>query len=432
MDPTYTPEAETFRQKIQAFLAEKLPANWQGMGAFSSDERRRFIAEWRSVLADEGLLAVAWPRAYGGGGLTLAERTVVAEELAKAGVPAGNDNDIFSIGMIGHTLIEWGTEEQKAHFLPRILDGSDVWCQGYSEPNSGSDLASLATRAVLDGDEWIINGQKIWTSQGHNANWIFVLCRTSPDRVKQAGISFLLCPIDQPGIEVRPIVNAAGHHDFNEVFFTDARTPRENVVGGVDNGWAVANTLLAYERGDDATTTSIRYGDELRRLIAVARANGRVVDPVIRQRLAAAHTTVEIMRYLGLRVVTSALNGYHQGPESSLNKLLWSEYHKRLTELALDIIGADSTIPSGRDAAPIPRLAGSPTSWAPAPARSIRAVRRSNATSWGNGCWAFLGNHGPTPAPGTRPSGPESSRVPRGTQRAEEQPLNFRRNYAPA
>jgi alkylation response protein AidB-like acyl-CoA dehydrogenase len=134
---------------------------------------------------------------------------VVAEELAKAGVPAGNDNDIFSIGMIGHTLIEWGTEEQKAHFLPRILDGSDVWCQGYSEPNSGSDLASLATRAVLDGDEWIINGQKIWTSQGHNANWIFVLCRTSPERVKQAGISFLLCPIDQPGIEVRPILNAA-------------------------------------------------------------------------------------------------------------------------------------------------------------------------------------------------------------------------------
>ncbi len=351
MDPRYTPEAEAFRQKIQAFLAEKLPTNWQGMGAFTVEERRTFIAGWRQTLSAAGLLAVAWPTEYGGGGLTLAERTVVAEELAKAGVPAGNDNDGFSIGMIGHTLIEWGTEEQKKHFLPRILAGDDVWCQGYSEPNSGSDLASLATRAVLDGDEWIINGQKIWTSQGHNANWIFVLCRTSPERVKQAGISFLLCPLDQPGIEVRPIVNAAGHHDFNEVFFTDAHTTRENVVGGVDNGWAVANTLLAYERGDDATTTAIRYGDELRRLTAVARANGKVEDPVIRQRLAWAHSKVEIMRFLGLRVVTSALNGYHQGPESSLNKLLWSEYHKKLTELALDIIGADAMAPSGRDAA---------------------------------------------------------------------------------
>jgi alkylation response protein AidB-like acyl-CoA dehydrogenase len=351
MDPTYTREAEAFRQKTQAFLDEKLPTNWRGMGAFSPEERKTFIAEWRSMLADQGLLAVAWPEKHGGGGLTLLERTVLAEEFARAGVPAGNDNDIFSIGMLGHTLIEWGTEEQQAHFLPRILDGSDVWCQGYSEPNSGSDLASLSTRAVLDGDEWVINGQKIWTSQGHNANWIFVLCRTDPEARKQAGISFLLCPLDQPGIEVRPIVNAGRHHDFNEVFFTDARTAKENVVGGVDNGWAVANTLLAYERGDDATTTGIRYGEELRRLIEVARQKGRLTDPIIRQRLAWCHSKVEIMRFLGLRMVTSALGGYHQGPESSLNKLLWSEYHQKLTELALDIIGPEAMTPSGRDAA---------------------------------------------------------------------------------
>jgi len=351
MDPNYTPEAEAFRQKIQAFLAENLPSDWTGMGILAPEERQNFIADWRTKLAGAGLLAVAWPVEDGGAGLSLLERTVLTEELAKAGVPAGNDNDGFSISMLGHTLIEWGTEEQKKRFLPRILDGTDVWSQGYSEPNSGSDLASLATRAMLDGDEWIINGQKIWTSGGHRANWIFVLCRTDPTVRKQAGISFLLCPLDQPGVEVRPIVNAAGHHDFNEVFFTDARAAKDNVVGGINNGWAVANTLLAYERGDDATVTGIRHAEELDRLIAVARQKGRLDDPGIRQRLAWCHSKVQIMRYQGMRLVTNALNGYQQGPESSLNKLLWSEYHQKLTELALDIIGAEAMTPSGRDAA---------------------------------------------------------------------------------
>jgi len=351
MDPTYTEQADEFRFRIREFLAEHLPSDWSGMGALGPDERRDFIAHWRPTLHANDLLAVAWPERYGGAGLSLLERTVLAEEFAVAGVPTGSDNDVFSIGMLGHTLIEWGSEEQQQHFLPRILDGTDVWCQGYSEPNSGSDLASLATRAELDGDEWIINGQKIWTSQGHNANWIFVLCRTDPGVRKQAGISFLLCPIDQPGVEVRPIVNASGHHDFNEVFFTDARTERGHVVGGVNNGWAVANTLLAYERGDDATITGIRHGDELNRLIAAARERGKLDDPVIRQRLMRCWSTVQIMRYQGMRMVTDALNGYHQGPESSLNKLRWSEYHQGLTELALDILGPDATAPSGRDAA---------------------------------------------------------------------------------
>ena len=351
MDPNYTTEAETYRSKVKAFLANNLPANWSGTGALSPDEREAFMETWRPTLVKHGLLAVAWPEKFGGSGLSLMERTVLAEEFAKAGAPVGNDNDIFSIGMLGHTLIEWGTEEQQNHFLPRIINGDDVWCQGYSEPNSGSDLASLATKAELDGDEWIINGQKIWTSQGHNANWIFVLCRTDPTVRKQAGISFLLCPIDQPGVEVRPIVNASRHHDFNEVFFTDAVTAKENVVGGVNNGWAVANTLLAYERGDDATMAGIRHGEELQRLIGYAKETGAIDDPLIRQRLAWCHSKVEIMRFLGMRMVTNALTGYTQGPESSLNKLLWSEYHQKLTELAVDIMGAEATAPNGRDAA---------------------------------------------------------------------------------
>jgi len=347
----YTPEAEQFREKIQAFLAEQLPSNWAGTGSLSPEDRATFVARWRSTLAENNLLAVAWPQEFGGAGLSLMERVVLAEEFATAGVPLGGDNDGFSIGMLGHTLIEWGTPEQQHHYLPRIINGTDVWCQGYSEPNSGSDLASLATRAVLDGDEWLIDGQKIWTSQGHNANWIFVLCRTDPSVRKHAGISFLLCPMDQPGVEVRPIVNASGHHDFNEVFFTEARTAKANVVGGVNNGWAVANTLLSYERGDDATVVGIRLGEELDRLVEAARERGRLEDPNIRQRLAWAYSKTEILRYMGLRTVGRSLGGYSQGPESSLGKVLWTDYHKKLTELALDIIGMDATAPSGRDAA---------------------------------------------------------------------------------
>ena len=347
----YSPEAAKFRAKVKTFLSGNLPTDWNGMGNFTKEQRATFVQDWRKILADNQLLAVAWAPAYGGAGLSQLERTILAEELAAVGVPSGSDNDPFSIGMIGHTIIEWGTEEQKQHYLPRILDGTDVWCQGYSEPNSGSDLASLATRADLDGDEWVINGQKIWTSQGHNANWIFVLCRTDPTAVKHAGISFVLCPIDQPGVEVRPIVNASGHHDFNEVFFSDARTSKENVLGGVHNGWAVANTLLAYERGDDSTTNGIRYGDEWTRFVGAAKQNGKISNPVMRQRFAAAYTTTQIMRFMGLQTVARSLQGYSQGPESSLNKLLWSEHHQRFTELAMDVVGMDATAPSGRDSA---------------------------------------------------------------------------------
>ncbi len=175
-------------------------------------------------------------------------------------MPTSGANDGFSIGMVGNTILVWGTEEQKAYYIPRILDGVDVWCQGYSEPDAGSDLANVGCRAELDGDEWVINGQKIWTSQGHTANMIFCLARTSPDNPKHAGISFLLVPMEQPGVELRPITNMVGHDHFNEVFFSDARCPKENVLGEVNNGWAVGNTLLGFERGAAATITSLSFG----------------------------------------------------------------------------------------------------------------------------------------------------------------------------
>ena len=348
MDVRYPPEAESYREKVQAFLAEHLPPNWKGIGALAGDDFRQFVSDWRKVLADNGYLAVDWPKEYGGAGLTALESVILAEEFTKAGVPQGGPNDPFGIQMLGNTMIQWGTDEQKHHFLPRILSGDDVWCQGYSEPNAGSDLANLGCRAALDGDEWIINGQKIWTSAGHLANWIFVLCRTDPGAPKHRGITFLLCPMDQPGVEVRPIRMISGESEFNEVFFTDARTEVSNVLGGVNNGWAVAMTLLGFERGEAAATLPIEFRAELDRLLALAKEHGATRDPRIRQRLAWCYSKVEIMRYLGYRVLTGFVAGAAPGPESSISKLYWSEYHQKATELAVDILGMQALVPTGR------------------------------------------------------------------------------------
>jgi alkylation response protein AidB-like acyl-CoA dehydrogenase len=348
MDVRYPPQSEVYREIVQAFLAEHLPAGWKGIGALGGDDFRRFVADWRKVLADNGYLAVSWPQEYGGAGLTPLESVILAEEFTKAGVPQGGPNDPFGIQMLGNTMIQWGTDEQKQHFLPRILSGDDVWYQGYSEPNAGSDLANLGCRAALDGDEWIIDGQKIWTSAGHLANWIFVLCRTDPAAPKHRGITFLLCPMDQAGVEVRPIRMISGESEFNEVFFTDARTAAGNVLGGVNNGWAVAMTLLGFERGEAAATLPMEFRAELDRLLELAVDHGAATDPRIRQRLAWCYSKVEIMRYLGYRVLTSFLSGVTPGPESSIAKLYWSEYHQKATELAVDILGMHAMVPTGR------------------------------------------------------------------------------------
>ncbi len=348
MDLAYPPEAATFRVRMREFLAEHLPPDWRGIGALDHDEARIFTQSWRAALHANGLLALNWPKEYGGAGLTPLESVVLAEEFARAGVPAGGPNDGFGIAMLGNTLLRWGTEEQKLHYLPRILSGEDRWCQGYSEPSAGSDLGNLGCRAVLDGDEWVINGQKIWTSAGHLANHIFVLARTAPDAAKHRGITFLLVDMRQPGVEVRPIRMMSGESEFNEVFFTDARCPKGNVVGEVIGGWAVAMTLLGNERGAGAAVTGIGFRRELDKLVALAVERGLTADPLVRQRLARAHTKVEIMRYSGYRTLTGFLHGRPPGADGSIGKLFWSEYHKESTELALDLLGADATVPVGQ------------------------------------------------------------------------------------
>ncbi len=348
MHPAYPPEAAVYRTKVQAFLAEKLPKNWGGTGQLEGEELEQFVTQWRAILATAGYLAPNWPVEYGGAGLTALEQVILAEEFARAGVPSGAPNDVFSIQMLGNTLLRWGTEEQKKHYLPRILAGDDVWCQGYSEPNAGSDLSNVGLKAELDGDQWILNGQKIWTSAGHLADHIFTLARTDPDAPRHKGISFILVDMRQPGIEVRPIKMITGESEFNEVFYTDAVAPKGEVIGGVNNGWAVAMTLLGFERGEAAAVSPIRYQAELDRLLLMAKERGVNTDPLIRQRLAWCHSKVQMMRFLGMRTLTQFLQGHQPGPDAAIGKLFWSEYHKVVTELAMDMMGADAMVPTGR------------------------------------------------------------------------------------
>jgi alkylation response protein AidB-like acyl-CoA dehydrogenase len=335
---------------VRQFLADNLPSGWAGIGAIESPaEADAFLADWRARLAANGLLGITWPVEYGGGGRDKAHQVVLVEEMARAGVPAMGYNDTFSIKMLGNTLLRWGTDEQRRHFLPRILNGDDRWCQGYSEPGAGSDLAGLRCAARRDGDVWVVNGQKIWTSRAREANWIFVLTRTDPHPAKpHRGITFLLVPMDQPGVDVRPIRALSGESEFNEVFFTDAVTAAEHVVGEVGGGWAVAMTLLGLERGEEAATNPILFRAELDRLLAMATERGATRDPVIRERLADAYVRCEIMRFLGQRILHQVLVSGTLGPEASISKLYWSEYHRRVTQLALDVLGAEAMVVEGR------------------------------------------------------------------------------------
>ncbi len=344
------PSGEAFRDHVRAILAEELPADWKGLGAIEDRaEADAFVESWRETMLRRGLLGIQWPVEYGGAGLTKLEQIILVEECARAGVPFMGYSDTFGLKMLANILLYFGTETQKQRFLPPTLNGEIRWCQGFSEPGSGSDLASLSTRAELDGDTWVLNGQKLWTTRAREANWIFVLARTNADAPKNRGISFLLVNMDQPGIEVRPIKAMSGESEFNEVFLNDVTTPAENVVGGVDNGWAVATTLLGFERGEEAATNPILFRAELDRLMALAAERGAARDPLIRQRLAELYIRVEIMRYLGDKIIAGVLAGDGRlGPEASISKLFWSEYHKDVANLALDILGPAGQIVEGR------------------------------------------------------------------------------------
>ncbi len=344
MDLSYPPEAEEFRTEIRAWLEENLPDGWFDEGfEMTPEEKKAFNEQWPSKLHEGGWICATWPEEYGGKGLTTMQGVVLAEEFANAKAPMRAD--FFGDTLVGPTILMNGTEEQKKFFLPKILDGTMRWCQGFSEPDSGSDLASLKTTAVQDGDEWVINGQKVWTTQAQFADYCFVLARTDPEVKKQAGISYLLVPMDQDGIEVRGITQPDGTAEFNEVFFNDARCPIDNVVGGINNGWKVANDTLGFERGMSATTGYRRFAEEYRLMVEKATQNGAIEDPLVRQRLMRYYTKIQILRINGLRSLTATVNKKKDFAVTVLgvtNKMFWSEMHRDAMELALDIWGAEA------------------------------------------------------------------------------------------
>jgi alkylation response protein AidB-like acyl-CoA dehydrogenase len=341
-------EGPDFRESVRRFVADLVPAGWRGIGALADDAHAAFRERARAALAERGWVAPAWPVEYGGAGLGAAELVVLVEELTGAGVPFGSDNDAFGISMLGNTMLRWSEPDLLRRFLPRIVSGEYVFAQGFSEPGAGSDLASLALRAEPDGDRWVLNGQKLWSSGAHRANWMFVLARTNTTVAPHRGISMLLVPLDQPGIDIRPIRNITGDADFNEVFFDDASTERGLVVGEVDQGWAVAMTLLGFERGETALHAPIRFRNELNRLVALVGERGLDTDPDVGRRLAWCHVQVEQLRCHGMRTAGRLIAGQEPGPDAAAFKLLWSEYHRVATELAVDVLGLDALTPSGR------------------------------------------------------------------------------------
>ena len=347
MDLTYPPEAESFRKEIRTWLEENLPAGWFEPGfSMTTDERQEFNETWTKKLFAGGWICAGWPVEYGGKGLSLMDQVVLNEEFAKANAPLRAD--FFGDTLVGPTILQWGTDEQKKEFIPGILNGSISWCQGFSEPNSGSDLASLKTSAVLDGDEWVINGQKVWTTQAMHADYVFLLTRTDPNAPQHAGISYMLVPMHQDGVEVRPITQVDGSAEFNEVFFTNARCPKDNVVGGVNNGWKVAMTTLGFERGSSSTTGYRRFLKEWEFILKEARRVHKSDDELVRDALIQAWSKVKIMQINGYRSLTDALNNTHNAALlGACNKMFWSEAHRASTDLAIDIVGMEAQILTG-------------------------------------------------------------------------------------
>ena len=348
MDLRDRPEDEEFRKEVRAWLAGHVTGEFAALGGRggSGDETFGFEVrlEWEKVLAADGWTGSGWPVECGGRGASIAHQVIFNEEYVRARAPGRVS--ILGEGLIGPTIIKYGTPEQKARFLPPILAGTELWCQGYSEPGAGSDLANVQTKAQLDGDEWVVTGQKVWTSLAHQADWCFVVCRTEPGSLRHKGLSYLLVPMDQPGVDVRPITQLTRTSEFNEVFFDGARTKREHVLGEVGDGWRVALATLAFERGVALLGHQVSFRRELDRVFDAARANGAAADPVMRQRLARAFADLEVLRFNTLRSL-SGFDGPVAPPEASIIKLYWATWHRKLGELAIDVEGPAGLVTRG-------------------------------------------------------------------------------------
>lgn len=359
MKVSFGPRGEAFRSEIRAWLASNLPSEW-GTPAFTPTRDEAQWYEWRrgwdQKLLEAGYACPHWPKVYGGQGLGLLELTILYEELGRVGAPEPVNH--AGKNLLGPILMQYGTPWQQQRFLPGILHDKEIWCQGYSEPGAGSDLASLRTRAVPDGDTWVINGQKIWTSGAQHADWCFCLARTDVEAPKHRGLTLLLVPMRQPGITVRSVRQITGDFRFNELFFDAARTAKENVVGQVNDGWNVAVSLLAHERGPIAIMRENLVRRDLYQLIEYAGQVPRGCytrasdDPYLRHRLAQAVIDLENLRLTNYRYLSRYLKGERPGPEGSVTKICWSELFQQVAELTLEVMGPLSDLGSGAEGAP--------------------------------------------------------------------------------
>lgn len=346
MDLKLSADLEQYRSDVRNWLEMNIPVGW-GTDAFKlsddNNEKEQFLREWELKLYNAGYNGITWSKEYGGQGLSDIHQTIFNEEAGKLNAPIGLNG--LGKSLLGPTLLVYGSEEQKKRFLTPILKGEEIWCQGFSEPNAGSDMASLQTRAVLEGDEWVINGQKVWTSRAHYADWCFVLARTDLDAAKHKGITFFLVPMTSLGITVRPIVQIDGNVHFNEVFFDNVRIPADSYVGKLNDGWKVAMTTLGFERGTMSLGRQAVFQQEFNHLARLAcevkLSDGKLVkeDPYFRQKMAEMYGEIRIFRYHGLKTISQLMNDGKLGPEASLQKLFWSSMHVRLGKLAMEVLG---------------------------------------------------------------------------------------------
>jgi alkylation response protein AidB-like acyl-CoA dehydrogenase len=347
MDFNFSEIDEAFRKEFRSWLEANLPNDHRKSDfpiEFFADEEgeqwQKRVA-WHKQMHSGGWVAIHYPKEYGGRGASLTQQLIYDEELARAGAPSLVNAQ--GIALVGPTLMHWGTEDQRQRHLPKMLSAEEIWCQGYSEPGSGSDLASLQTRAVEDGDYFVVNGQKVWTSDAHHADWCFLLVRTDPDAPKHKGITYLLVDMHSPGVTVRPLVQMTGDRGFNEVFFEDVRVPKKNIVGERNNGWLVALTSLMFERRARDMTEIVR---QLASLARTVRRNGATAwdDRSVRQQIVRFACEAWGIKYIGLRQLTRQLKGIPPGPESSIQKLAYSELNLRIQKFAMEMLGPYSQI----------------------------------------------------------------------------------------
>lgn len=347
MDFNYTPEEEKFRKQVRAWLDKNRPRSSAKLGrgiSFSDDEEWRRLVAWHKKLYAGGWVGLSWPKEYGGRGATLMEQIIFSQELGRRKLPSGCN--VLGVMMAGPAIMHWGTEEQKQRHLRKILAADEIWCEGLSEPGAGSDLASLQCRAVPDGDDFLVNGQKVWTTLAHRSQWIQLFVRTDSDGSKHKGLSCLLVDVNSPGITVRPLRQITGDAEFNEVFFEDVRVPKANLLGPLNGGWQVLITTLMHERAGISELGSERIIDHLIELARKTERNGRSAtkDSYVRQQLAQFAIEVEARRLNGLRSLTKRLKGSPPGPEGSIGKLSATELTKRMAKFAVELAGPQALV----------------------------------------------------------------------------------------